>query len=246
MTSRSDELSLAIVHACESWVVVDKPPGLLSVPGRGESRRDCVATRVAALFPRATGPLIVHRLDMDTSGLMVLGLTPDSQRILSAQFERRIARKAYAALLDGLLNAPESGVIDLPMRLEPAHRPFQVIDLAQGRPAQTRWRILGFETDRTRVRLEPVTGRTHQLRLHCATPRELGGLGHAIVGDALYGSGYRGPEAPGSPAAGQRLMLHAAELEIRDPLTGAPVAFTSAPRFDTPEPVSCEPREHPP
>ncbi|PKN44283.1 MAG: hypothetical protein CVU59_12025, partial [Deltaproteobacteria bacterium HGW-Deltaproteobacteria-17] len=112
--------------------------------------------------------------------------------------------------------------------------------------ARTRWRILGFETDRTRVRLEPVTGRTHQLRLHCATERERGGLGRAIVGDALYGSGYRGPDSPGRPAAGPRLMLHACELEIRDPDSGAAIAFVSEPRFDRSGAVSCEPREHPP
>lgn len=211
--------------------MVDKPAGLLSVPGKGADKADCVPARVAKLFPKATGPLVVHRLDMDTSGLLVLGLNPDAQRALSRQFEERSVRKAYVALVDGIVDAGESGVIDLPMRMDPGNRPWQVIDHAFGRAAVTKWRILTFETDRTRLRLEPETGRSHQLRLHCATSRDMGGLGRAIVGDVLYGCGYRGAGAVGRLVEGERLMLHASELEFADPKTGARMKFASVPGF---------------
>lgn len=186
---------------------------MLSVPGKGEAKRNCVASRVAAMFPDATGPLIVHRLDMETSGLMVLGLDPASQRALSRQFEDRRIEKEYVALVDGIVPDDE-GEIDLPMRPDINNRPVQVVDRLRGREAVTKWRVLSRETDRTRVRLRPLTGRTHQLRVHAAAPEPSGGLGRPILGDGLYG---------GPPA--DRLMLHATRLAFLDPDTGRRVEF---------------------
>lgn len=193
---------LKIVYQSPRVAVVDKPPGLLSVPGKGEANQDCVVSRLREHLPEATGPLVVHRLDMDTSGLLLLGLDPDAQRDLSAQFERRTVRKAYVALVEGLVSG-ESGIIDAPMRADIEHRPMQIIDPVQGRAAQTRWCLLAIETDRSRLALEPQTGRTHQLRLHLAH------VGHPILGDVLYG--------PGTGTAPHRLCLHATELEFDEP-----------------------------
>jgi tRNA pseudouridine32 synthase/23S rRNA pseudouridine746 synthase len=223
--------SLRVLRATDHWVVVDKPPGLLSVPGKGHDKADCVPARIAAMFPSATGPLVVHRLDMDTSGLLVVGLTPEAQRALSRQFEDRAVRKAYVALVDGVVESAEAGTIDLPMRLDPHHRPWQVIDYVHGRAAITHWRIMSIEARRTRLRLEPQTGRSHQLRVHCATALALGGLGRAIVGDVLYGCDYRSAEAVGRLVPAPRLMLHASELEFTDPQSGERVSFESAPEF---------------
>lgn len=210
---------MRIVHSGVGFVVIDKPAWMLSVPGKGPGKRDCAAARVARMFPESTGPRIVHRLDMETSGLMVFALNPGSQRELSRQFESRVVGKGYVALLDGGVEA-EHGVVDLPLRPDPSRRPIQVADWWRGRPARTVWRVLSREIDRTRVEFRPVTGRTHQLRVHAATAREAGGLGHAIIGDALYG----GPGA-------ERLMLHASALSFLNPATGRRLDFSSAPEF---------------
>ncbi|HYE01806.1 MAG TPA: RluA family pseudouridine synthase [Phycisphaerales bacterium] len=207
---------LEIVHATCRYVVVNKPPGLLSVPGKGAANQDCVPARVAALFPGASGPLVVHRLDMDTSGLLVLGLDPDAQRELSRQFEAREVEKTYTALVEGTVPL-ESGTIDAPIRADIARRPIQVIDRAHRRPAITVFRVVAFEPGRTRLELVPLTGRTHQLRVHTAdaaswpdrTP-------HPIVGDVLYGHAEREAE---------RLMLHASLLIFTEPGTGRRVTF---------------------
>lgn len=215
---------LRVVALAERYVVVDKPAGMLSVPGKGPHKADCVAARVRALLPHATGPLVVHRLDMETSGLLVLGLDEDAQRDLSGQFERRETRKAYVALVDGSRGQVprDRGEINLPLRPDIERRPIQIVDHAHGRPATTRYRVLGREIDRVRLRLEPVTGRTHQLRVHCADPC---GLDAPIIGDALYGPpGGHAPEEPAPPA---RLMLHAAELAFRAPGRGAMLDFAS-------------------
>jgi len=209
--------SLPILHATDRYVVIDKPAGLLSVPGKGEANQDCVAARVAAAFPEATGPLIVHRLDMDTSGLIVLGLDPDAQRDLSGQFERREVDKAYIALVEGIVPA-ETGSVDQPLRPDIDRRPHQIIDCVHGRPALTHWSVLAYETDRTRLRMVPHTGRTHQLRVHAAH------MGHPIIGDVLYGSEPEDTRI-------NRLMLHAAELGFREPGTGAPMRFESRAPF---------------
>ncbi len=207
------------MFTAQRYVVVDKPAWMLSVPGKGEHKQDCVASRIAAMFPRASGPLIVHRLDMETSGLLVLGLDPEAQRELSRQFEARRVEKTYTALVDGLVER-DAGTIDLPLRPDVNRRPIQIVDPRGGREALTHWRVVSRETDRTRIEFRPVTGRTHQLRLHAATPRESAGLGHPIIGDALYG----GPPAP-------RLMLHAGRLSFLDPDSGRRVEFESAVPF---------------
>lgn len=211
---------LRVVEASNQWVVVDKPAGLLSVPGIGEEKKDCVVARVRAMFPAATGPMMVHRLDMDTSGLMVVALTPGAQRALSGQFERRETHKRYVALLDGIVAHADEGEVDAPLRLDVSRRPFQVYDWLHGREAVTRWRVLSFEVDRTRVALWPLTGRTHQLRVHAALLPPIG-IGRAIVGDPLYGRRL----------SGERLMLHAGELGFSDPGGGGGVLFRSAVPF---------------
>ncbi len=199
------------------WVVIDKPAGMLSVPGKGESRRDCAAARIARLYPAATGPLVVHRLDMDTSGLLLFGLDEAAQRHLSGQFEARTVEKVYTALVAGVPEA-EAGVIDAPLRADIERRPIQVVDPVQGRPAVTRWRVISIEPDRTRVRLVPETGRTHQLRVHCAC------AGWPIVGDLLYN-----PSAEFEPPT--RLMLHASQLAFNDPGDGTRIEVASRPPF---------------
>ncbi|MFM9956750.1 MAG: RluA family pseudouridine synthase [Phycisphaerales bacterium] len=216
------EADLTILAATDDYAVVDKPPGLLSVPGKGPDKQDCVPARVRARFPHATGPLIVHRLDMDTSGLLVVGLNPRAQANLSLQFEQRRVFKRYIALLDGIVAHADHGEVDAPLRLDVSRRPYQVFDWLHGRPALTRWGVLTFEIDRTRVSFEPLTGRTHQLRVHAALRPPIG-IGHPILGDPLYGSA----KAPPVP----RLMLHAAVLRFSDPSTNREVEFTSAPGF---------------
>lgn len=239
-----NDLRIVLEDPGGGWVVVDKPAGLLSVPGKGDEphKKDCVASRVAAMFPSATGPLIIHRLDMDTSGLLVLGLTPDAQRALSRQFEERRVKKRYIALLDGIIEFADEGEVNLPIRLDPDHRPWQVVDGLHGRAALTRWRVLSREVDRTRVVFSPVTGRAHQLRIHAATSREAGGIGRCILGDVLYGSGYRGPPPPdatpppptgphGTLVPAERLMLHASYLAFSDPVTGRRIEASSPAPF---------------
>lgn len=205
----------AILHADPLFVVIDKPAGMLSVPGKGDDKKDCAIARVARLFPAATGPMIVHRLDMDTSGLLVVALRPDSQRQLSRQFEARVVHKRYTALVDGIVTQRE-GLIDFPMRPDITRRPYQIRDDTFGRPAVTRYRVLSFEIDRTRLEFEPITGRAHQLRFHAAHHT---GLNHPILGDVLYGSGFT--------AEHPRLMLHASYLSFHHPTTGQRMEFTS-------------------
>lgn len=210
-----------IVARTQRFVVVDKPSGLLSVPGKGPDKADCVASRVAQRFPDATGPLIVHRLDMETSGLMVLGLDKDAQRNLSIQFERRTVHKRYAALVEGWIGAPgDRGTIDLPLRADLDNRPIQIADETHGKPARTRWTIVAHETleetKATRLELTPITGRTHQLRVHAALA-----LNAPVLGDTLYGNPDNAP----------RLMLHATDLAFDDPRTGRRVACHSPTPF---------------
>lgn len=209
---------LRILRATDRYVVIDKPSGLLSVPGKGEQKQDCAASRVLEHFPSATGPIVVHRLDMDTSGLLVFGLDADAQRELSMQFERRTTAKSYVAVVDGRLDA-EAGEVDFPMRADIENRPVQVIDHVQGKPSLTKWQMLAIEPDRCRVRLDPVTGRTHQLRVHMAA------IGHPILGDVLYG-----PQ-PQTAKASPRLLLHASMLEFAEPGTGVRVRVESSPDF---------------
>jgi len=212
---------LDIVDRGDAWVVIDKPPGLLSVPGKGPDKQDCVAARVRAAFPDADGPLIAHRLDMETSGLIVLGLTAEAQRSLSMQFEARTVGKRYIALVEGWLEFDE-GTIRLPMRLDVDNRPRQVVDFERGKPAETRWRAIergvAKEREATRVEFTPITGRSHQLRVHAAHPE---GLDAPILGDGLYGD----------PESADRMLLHAAWLAFDDPGTGHRVEVERAASF---------------
>jgi len=203
-----------ILHLDERLIVLDKPVGLLSVPGIGHDNRDCLAVRVAAAYP---GARIVHRLDRDTSGVIVMARDAEAHRELSRQFHDREVSKTYIAIVAGVMSG-DSGVIDLPMRkdMDPANAPRQVIDHAEGRPAITHWWVQRRETidgiDRTRVQLKPVTGRSHQLRLH------LKSIGHPILGDDLY--------APSAVLAmADRLMLHAQSLTLVHPQTASLMTF---------------------
>lgn len=217
-----DDGGLRIVHRTDRFVVVDKPAGLLSVPGKGERGRDCVPERVRRMFPEASGPLTVHRLDMDTSGLLVVALDAEAQRELSGQFERREVEKSYIAVVDGVMGV-ESGTIEAPIRPDLSNRPYQVVDFSHRRPAVTAFKVIeieaGGERGRTRVELIPLTGRTHQLRVHMAW------RGHAILGDVLYG------EQPRIANAAPRLLLHAARLVFTDPGSGRRVEVVSGAEF---------------
>ena len=185
---------MRILHVDERLIVIDKPAGLLSVPGRTEP--DCASLRVQSLYPDA---LVVHRLDQATSGLLLFARGPEVQRELNVEFAERRVRKAYVAVVAGRLEG--DGLIDLPLGADWPNRPRQQVDLEGGKPSQTRWQALAHAGPHTRVRLEPLTGRTHQLRVHLAA------LGHAILGDTLYA-------APDIARASPRLLLHASELQF--------------------------------
>lgn len=208
---------LKILHEDPSIVVVEKPGGLLSVPGRGPEKQDCVVTRARSLFCKMIEQPAVHRLDMFTSGIMVLAITVEAHKNLSNQFQCREVEKIYIGLLDGIVDG-DSGVVSLPFRLDPDNRPYQIYDPVHGKVGITRWKKLGVENGKTRVEFAPLTGRTHQLRLHASHNK---GLGIPIVGDALYGNGTEG----------ERMCLHAAELTFRHPSTDAQIHFISAPPF---------------
>lgn len=206
---------LDIIYEDDAIVVVNKPSGLLSVPGKGEANQDCVVSRLKEAYPGCIDQPSVHRLDQDTSGLIVMALTEFAHRILSKQFMDRLVGKRYVALLDGVVE-DQSGVIELKFRLDPDNRPYQVYDPEKGKVGTTRWRKLSVEDGKTRVEFMPLTGRTHQLRLHSAHEK---GLGFPIVGDRLYGTGT----APG------QLKLHASTLRFRHPVTRKPMEFKSEP-----------------
>ncbi|MCI2129218.1 MAG: RluA family pseudouridine synthase [Sphaerochaeta sp.] len=213
-------LGIDVVYADDAVVVVDKPAGLLSVPGIGEEKQDCVEKRVTRLFPLSIVQPSVHRLDMDTSGLLVYGLTRLSQSGLSRQFAEGKIHKQYIAVVDGILKE-KGGTINLAIRQDREHRPYQVIDPVGGKQAVTDWENLGvFDLSPgrvvTRVRFTPHTGRTHQLRVHSRY-----GLGIPIVGDRLYGT----------RAEGERLMLHASFLSFVHPATHQVMEFTSPAPF---------------
>ena len=191
----------------EHLLVLDKPPGLLSVPGRTEP--DCLSARAQALWPDA---LVVHRLDQATSGLFVMARGIESQRRLGLAFEKRRVHKTYVAVVEGRM-AEDAGKIDLPLVVDWPNRPRQQVDPVNGRAALTFWRVLERGGERTRVELQPVTGRSHQLRVH------LQAIGHPIVGDDLYG------------IAGPRLLLHATALTLPHPVDTRPLQFHSPAPF---------------
>lgn len=191
-------------------LVLVKPSGLLCVPGRGPDKQDCLSARAQAYWSDA---LIVHRLDQATSGLVLMARNLATQRTLSTAFAERKIYKRYQAIVQGLCQPPDPSrewqLIDLPIAADWERRPLRVIDAAQGKPSQTRWRVLSTDTARqtTRVELEPLTGRTHQLRVHLAA------IGHPILGDALYAD-------PATLAQSPRLLLHAAALGFTHPGNG--------------------------
>ncbi len=194
---------LPIIYRDECLLVLDKPSGLLAVPGRGPELADCLSARVQAVFPAA---LVVHRLDRDTSGVFLMALTPEAQRELGRQFEGRTVEKRYEAVVYGVPQEVE-GSIELPLRKDCDRPPRHMVDLEQGRVAVTRYRLLDSTGDRSRLELSPLTGRSHQLRVHLAA------IGHPILGDPLYA------EEAVRKLAG-RLMLHAESLSLRHPLSG--------------------------
>lgn len=207
---------LNILYQDRYFLVVDKPSGLLSVPGRGEDKQDCLISRAQVEFPEL---LIVHRLDMSTSGIIVMALDKDTQRLLSHLFAQREVSKHYIAVVAGKLETPV-GLIDKPMICDWPNRPRQIIDYEKGKPAQTRYETIEYMPGNhtTRLMLTPVTGRTHQLRLHCQS------IGHAILGDSLYAS-------PEVIAGAERLLLHATSLSFAHPISGESIVIESAPPF---------------
>lgn len=234
-------MSLSILYADPHLLVLDKPSGLLAVPGRGPDKQDCLSARVQARYPDA---LIVHRLDMDTSGLLVMARGPEAQRKLGMAFAARRVEKRYVAVVAGHLSAPATpggwGLIDLPLIVDWPNRPRSIVDHEHGKPSQTRWRILYADTPATsgnrpsppsgggqagentfpttRVELAPLTGRSHQLRVHFQA------LGHPILGDPLYAP-------PAVFSAAGRLLLHASSLAFTHPVSGADLRFHSPPDF---------------
>ena len=210
--------ALDLVYLDDQIIVLNKASGLLSVPGRGEDKQDCLITRAQQEWPDA---LTVHRLDMATSGLVVMARSPDIQRRLSQAFALREVHKTYEAIVAGLPNISETWHdIQLPLMIDWPNRPRSKVDWEQGKPSHTQWRVKqALPLDNaTRVELKPITGRTHQLRLHMMA------IGHAILGDALYASPEELAKAP-------RLLLHARELQLKHPVTAKWMVFESSVPF---------------
>jgi tRNA pseudouridine32 synthase/23S rRNA pseudouridine746 synthase len=203
-------LSEGLVYLDEHLLVLDKPAGLLAVPGRGADKQDCLSARAQRLWPDA---LVVHRLDMATSGLFAMARSPEMQRRLGAAFEQRRVDKRYVAVVAGE-PADDAGVIDLPLAADWPNRPLQKVDAAHGRPSVTRWQVIERQAGTARLALEPLTGRSHQLRVH------LMAIGHPIMGDALYAPPEVRQLVP-------RLLLHACRLAFAHPLTGEPLVVES-------------------
>jgi tRNA pseudouridine32 synthase / 23S rRNA pseudouridine746 synthase len=203
-------MPLDVIYKDQRILVVNKPAGMLTVPGIGPEKADSLARRAAHDFP---GARIVHRLDRDTSGVIILAFDPEAHRELSRQFHDREVKKTYVAVVSGIVQQ-DAGTVDLPMRkdMDPRNAPRQVIDHAEGRPAVTHWWVIERGADRTRLRLQPLTGRSHQLRLHLKT------IGHPILGDDLY--------APAKVLAlADRLLLHSQSLAVVHPETAALMTF---------------------
>ena len=204
---------LDILHEDTTILVVNKPAGLLTVPGKLEGRQDCLITRLQAARWDA---LTVHRLDCDTSGVIIFARTKQAQGFLGQEFEQRRALKTYVARLKGRLET-DTGTVDLPLGSDWEYRPRQKVDHDKGRPAVTDWRVISRTDTETRVRLTPYTGRSHQLRVHMLA------LGHPILGDQIY--------APETLADHNRLMLHAETLSLHHPATKERVSFTAPAPF---------------
>jgi tRNA pseudouridine32 synthase/23S rRNA pseudouridine746 synthase len=198
---------LEIVYEDEWLVVVNKPAGMLSVPGKSDS--DSVYQQMIKRYPNATGPMIVHRLDMATSGLLLIAKNKEVHQNLQAQFKNRTIEKRYTAILDGCIKMDE-GIIQLPIRPEPNDRPRQVVDHIYGKPAITRYQVIERKAEQTRISFYPLTGRTHQLRVHAAHPF---GLNAPIIGDELYG------------IKADRLYLHAEYIAFQHPITNQKITI---------------------
>jgi tRNA pseudouridine32 synthase / 23S rRNA pseudouridine746 synthase len=203
------DVPLQVLYEDAHLLVVDKPAGLLSVPGKLEGRSDCMISRLQAVRWDA---LLVHRLDCDTSGVMIFARTKQAQGFLGQEFEKRRASKTYIARVKGCVMG-ETGHVDLPLGADWPNRPRQMVDLENGRPAHTDWHVIGREAGETRLRLAPLTGRSHQLRVHMLA------LGHVILGDPIYDVAG----AHGWP----RLMLHAQTLALHHPQTGDLMSFSA-------------------
>lgn len=204
----SDDL---IVHKDPAFLIVNKPSGLLSVPGRADTHKDCLESRVQAQCPQAR---IVHRLDMDTSGLVIFALDAETQKYLGQQFEARRVGKTYIARVWGAVEG-ENGEVDLPLRCDWPNRPRQMVCHEHGKPSQTQWRVIAREDASavTRVELTPITGRSHQLRVHMLS------IGHPILGDDLYADSA-------AFEAADRLQLHAQHISFQHPVTAETVSFS--------------------
>ena len=214
---------LPLIYADDALLVLDKPAGLLSVPGRGPDKQDCLSGRVQTRFADA---LVVHRLDMATSGLILMARGPQVQRSLNAAFAARAVHKTYTALVHGLLHAPNATwqEISLAIMVDWPNRPRRVIDAQHGQASVTRWQVLEHDSlnNCTRLALEPITGRSHQLRVH------LQAIGHAIIGDALYPPTNNAAEVA---ASSPRLLLHASRLALLHPVSGEALDFSSPAPF---------------
>lgn len=205
---------IELLHLDDACAVIVKPSGLPAVPGRDEALHDCAASRLQA---RCADALVVHRLDMATSGLLLFARGAEAQRRLSRAFAQREVSKRYVAVVDGRVE-PASGEIDLPLAADWPNRPRQRVDAQRGKPSLTRYRVLAWNDGSTRLELEPVTGRSHQLRVHLAA------IGHPILGDALYADTAQQARAP-------RLWLHAARLGFVHPFSGERLELASQPPF---------------
>ena len=212
------DTGLAVIYVDDCLLVVDKPTGLLSVPGRGEGKDDCLISRVQQVYPDA---LTVHRLDMATSGLVIFGRGAAMQRALSIAFMDRKVKKRYIAVVDGIVES-NSGTIDLPLIIDWPNRPRQKIDHVEGKQAITHYRVLSRDTTRqlSRMELDPQTGRAHQLRMHMLHLES----GHPILGDDIYAP-------PEVLAKADRLLLHASRLVLRHPVTQEEMEFEAAVPF---------------
>lgn len=206
---RPPDVPLSILYEDDQIIVADKPSGLLSVPGKLAGREDCLISRLQAARWDA---LLVHRLDCDTSGVMIFARNKRAQGFLGQEFEQRRAHKTYVARVAGQM-AGDAGRVDLPLCADWPNRPRQMVSQEHGRPAVTDWQVIGRSAGETRVRLTPLTGRSHQLRVHMLA------LGHPILGDPIYAEG---------PARDHpRLMLHAETLSLHHPVTGQRISFSA-------------------
>ncbi|WP_028867757.1 RluA family pseudouridine synthase [Psychromonas arctica] len=206
---------LDIIHQDQDIVVLNKPSGLLSVPGRDTWHKDSLALRILRVWPNAC---VVHRLDMATSGIIILALKKSAQSHMGRQFQQKVIDKTYFANVEGIIEK-ESGLIDLPLRCDWENRPRQIVDFEQGKNSQTEWQVVKRGDQTTLVKLTPLTGRTHQLRVHMQQ------LGHPIIGDEFYASEW------GKRLSPQRLALHAASITLTHPSTEERITFECPPPF---------------